>query len=226
MNFALVSDDDGRELATVSDVDEFFVARAEEPQTWRTFELLGCTSLKRGLIGNVELCVLDEAGCTIGAYYVGIMEVEDIRPRGELVDATVTGLLLSQPHPLAGAVWSQWRAGPPSEPKQWTPYDREGRAAWLEVVRLYRPRARRDDRPAGSTVVVDGRFVTDVPGLYLAIGEAVNGPGGYFGADPDGLSDCLNGGFGAKTPFTVEWTSADTALEAVGKVPLRSASNT
>jgi len=79
--------------------------RAEEPQTWRTFELLGCPSPKRGFIGNVELCVLDEAGCTIGAYYGGIME--DVRPSWRVGRRDGDWLMLSQPHPLAGAVWSQ-----------------------------------------------------------------------------------------------------------------------
>jgi hypothetical protein len=68
-------------------------------------------------------------------------------------------------------------------------------------------------------VVVDGRFVTDEPSMYLAIGEAINGPGGYFGADPDGLADCLSGGFGAAVPFALEWTSSDTARETVGTEP-------
>lgn len=77
---------------------------------------------------------------------------------------------------------------------------------------MYRPR-RRDDRPAGTTVVVDGRFATDVAGMYLAIGEAVNGPGGYFGASPDALADCLCGGFGATVPFTMKWTSVDVVSE-------------
>lgn len=121
----------------------------------------------------------------------------------------MTGLLLSQPHPLAAPVWARW---PPREPNLWAPYDEAGRAGWLEVVRMYRPR-RRDDRPAGTTVVVDGRFATDVAGMYLAIGEAVNGPGGYFGASPDALADCLCGGFGATVPFTMKWTSVDVVSE-------------
>jgi hypothetical protein len=221
--FTLVSDDDGDELAMVSDVDRFFVPSAPEPQAWRTFELLGCSLLGRGAIGNVELRVLGDAGHPIGMYYIANATVEDVRPSATvdgLVDASVTGLLLSQPHPLAGPVWARWRSGLPSEPNLWATYDRDGRAAWLEVVRLHWQWGRPDDRPAGTTVVVDGRFATDASGLYLAIGEAVNGPGGYFGASPDALADCLCGGFGTTVPFTVEWTSANVAREAEGREPL------
>jgi hypothetical protein len=101
-------------------------------------------------------------------YYVASVEVEDVLPSGvgdELVDVTVTGLLLNQPHPLAGPLWTRWRSAPPGEPNLWASYEQDGRAAWLEVVRLYR-RNRHDDKPAGQTVVVDGRFATDEPGLY------------------------------------------------------------
>jgi hypothetical protein len=58
---------------------------------------------------------------------------------------------------------------------------------------------------------LDGERVEDPAGLYCALGEAVNGPGGYFGADPDSLRDCLRGGFGAQPPFELRWTAADAA---------------
>ncbi|MGW0798507.1 hypothetical protein [Streptomyces sp. NPDC002692] len=35
--------------------------------------------------------------------------------------------------------------------------------------------------------------MTDGPGLCLALGEAANGPGGYFGGCLDALVDCLPG---------------------------------
>jgi hypothetical protein len=52
-------------------------------------------------------------------------------------------------------------------------------------------------RPAGPAVRthlrLDGRFVTDIEGFYCALGEAINGPGGYFGWYPRGLYECLCG---------------------------------
>ncbi len=50
-----------------------------------------------------------------------------------------------------------------------------------------------------------------MPGLYLALGEAVNGPGGYFGGCPDALVDCLRGTFGHTAPATLLWRDAMTA---------------
>jgi RimJ/RimL family protein N-acetyltransferase len=43
---------------------------------------------------------------------------------------------------------------------------------------------------------IDGSAVNNLDDLYRLLGEAVHGPGGYFGVNLDALGDCLNGGFG------------------------------
>ncbi len=50
------------------------------------------------------------------------------------------------------------------------------------------------DRPA--VYELDGSAINNPDDLYRLLGEAVNGPGGYFGANLDSLNDCLGGGFG------------------------------
>lgn len=55
--------------------------------------------------------------------------------------------------------------------------------------------------------------------FYCAMGEAVNGPGGYFGATLDGLHDCLRGGSGITAPFDLVWEPPPAArVEAVVSV--------
>ncbi|WP_371481853.1 barstar family protein [Kitasatospora sp. NBC_00315] len=56
-----------------------------------------------------------------------------------------------------------------------------------------------------------GADVTDRAGCYAAIGAALNGPGGYYGANLDALADCLRGGFGPAAPFTLVWHDAAVA---------------
>ncbi|WP_410652226.1 barstar family protein [Amycolatopsis sp. cmx-4-54] len=38
--------------------------------------------------------------------------------------------------------------------------------------------------------------MTDIEGFYRAIGEPIDGPGGYFGWNLGALEDCLHGDFG------------------------------
>ncbi|GAA5067840.1 barstar family protein [Nocardia callitridis] len=61
------------------------------------------------------------------------------------------------------------------------------------------------DIQPGGNFAIDARNVDEPLAFFCAIGEAINGPGGYFGADLDGLADCLRGGFGVLPPFTLEW---------------------
>lgn len=51
---------------------------------------------------------------------------------------------------------------------------------------------------------IDGAAISDFTAFMCALGEAVNGPGGYFGnTNILSLQDCLYGAFGAKLPFVI-----------------------
>jgi RNAse (barnase) inhibitor barstar len=39
--------------------------------------------------------------------------------------------------------------------------------------------------------VVEGARIENLEDFWQALGEAVNGPGGYFGTNLDALNDCL-----------------------------------
>lgn len=181
-------------------------------------------------LANVEVRILDGGGRPIGSYYVAAFEVNAARPSPlapGLVDVRVSGVLLSQPHPRAESIWDYFREGGPRTRGEWAGYSAEGREAWLEVVRRHSFRrdaisgvgaasipnqAQRNAAESEPGVYeLDGERVQDAAGLYCALGEAVNGPGGYFGADLDSLRDCLRGGFGVQPPFELRWKGADLA---------------
>ena len=118
--------------------------------------------------------------------------------RPGLVDLTVRANRRVEPG--AGAVWELVRTGRLDRPGLWRGY---GRRAWLSVA-LAR-------RVHGAPGPLDGRDVVDVDAFYCALGEAVNGPGGYYGWNLDALADCLRGGFGAVPPFALDWHDAAVA---------------
>ncbi|MEV0561010.1 barstar family protein [Dactylosporangium sp. NPDC050588] len=126
-----------------------------------------------------------------------------------LVDVTVD----SDPQePLPTGVLGileRWHTGRPAGKNLWAGYDRDLRHHWAGLALVHLSGA--PDRPAGTTYDLDGRFVTDIEGFYCAIGEAINGPGGYFGWNLDALDDCLCGKFGARTPFRLVWHDSAVA---------------
>ncbi|MFJ8859179.1 barstar family protein [Streptomyces sp. NPDC102451] len=68
------------------------------------------------------------------------------------------------------------------------------------------------------TYVIDGSRITGLDSFWDAIGEAVNGPGGYFGRNLDAFADCLGGGFGTPEDgaFVIEWHDHAGSARALG----------
>jgi RNAse (barnase) inhibitor barstar len=131
----------------------------------------------------------------------------------DLIDLELHGELFPPVPAFVRPIWERWFAGPPDTRGAWTGLDTRRRGAWLYLVRERACRRAHRDRPAGHAYELDGRHITDEPGLYLALGEAVNGPGGYFGGSLDALDDCLGGTFGSTAPATLLWRDAVTARE-------------
>ncbi|MGW4692288.1 barstar family protein [Kitasatospora cineracea] len=59
--------------------------------------------------------------------------------------------------------------------------------------------------PLRRRVPPAGADLRNASGLHCAIGEALLGPGSYYGWGLDALSDSLCGGFGLVPPFTLVW---------------------
>ncbi|TJZ51865.1 hypothetical protein FCH28_18545 [Streptomyces piniterrae] len=135
----------------------------------------------------------------------------------DLIDLELDGELYVPVPEYARPIWERWLAGPPDTLGAWAGLDTRRRGAWLDLVRERACRRARRDRPAGHAYELDGRHITDEPGLYLALGEAVNGPGGYFGGCLDALDDCLRGTFGYTAPATLLWRDAATAREHLSR---------
>ncbi|MFD7227814.1 barstar family protein [Streptomyces sp. NPDC059881] len=135
----------------------------------------------------------------------------------DLIDLELDGDFFAPVPEYARPIWERWFAGPPESPGAWSGLDTRQRVAWLDIVRERTCRRARPDRPSGHAYELDGRHITDVPGLYLALGEAVNGPGAYFGGCLDALVDCLRGSFGYTAPGTLLWRDAATAREHLSR---------
>lgn len=58
--------------------------------------------------------------------------------------------------------------------------------------------------------------------FYCALGEAVNGPRGYFGSNLDALADCLSSSYGHGQLSVVVWRNSANSLTLLGELFLES----
>ncbi|MEV5509470.1 barstar family protein [Streptomyces orinoci] len=208
-----------RALGSCLGVDGLSGPRADPPVF--PLELIGCEAAEpllavlrgpRKWAGDrVQLWALDGNGRVMYRHYAGL-DITGARPSvlgGTLLDITLTDGGDNRPSLIARKVWETWYRGIPTAPNQWAPYGEQGRNEWLELTATGLS-GRRPDR-SGGVHHLDGRFVTDVPGLHCAMAEALLGPGKYFGREWNAFRDCLCGGFGVVPPFTLIWHDAHIA---------------
>ena len=211
------------------DAEGVFV-EAPEDDEHVTVEILGCLPSRRmrdHLDGSKRyrrrnplelkaLRMLDAAGSPLADFWMG--EIIDWRPSA-LGRARVDLVACCEgdvPSSRTRHVWERWRTARPDRINRWAGYVGADREEWLTVVfHDSRWRTGHPDRPSGRVYDLDGTHVTDKASFYLAIGEAVNGPGGYFGWNLGALDDCLCGHFGAEAPFTLVWHHSHIARESL-----------
>ncbi|MET7598905.1 barstar family protein [Streptomyces sp. NPDC004082] len=201
--------------------------REEEPTTESSLRLLGCTprgALREAMdageedLGHAAVLRLDAHGRTVQEAVEGEITAWIPSARGPgLVDLALEPWS-ERPPSAAPEVWDLWWDGRPTEPGLWARLSPEGRSAWLGTALANHPHGG-PDPPAGTTFHLDGRHVTDLPAFFCALGEAVNGPGGYFGWGLDAVTDCLRGRWGARQPLTLVWHDADVARSCLGPTP-------
>lgn len=112
--------------------------------------------------------------------------------------------------PRSGArpVWNVWQNGIPRRRDLWATLDEADRRERFELTRPV------EGKPAGGLLHVHGRHATDETGMYLALGEAVAGPGLNFGAGLDHLETLLHG---LDETVTLVWHDTDVALSVLGQ---------
>jgi hypothetical protein len=166
-------------------------------------------------IGDAYVDVLGADGVPIGAYPVWGVQLS-MKPDGlgEGRSARIRGYASTQPHIGAEPVWDARRSSPPRQRNLWSNIRVGRREAWIEVAYLYHVRPGSEWRGGAEVreAVLDGQHVEDPASFFCAIGEALNGPGGYFGSNFMALSDCLRirsraGGLSLR----LVWTSAEVA---------------
>ncbi|GAA1533220.1 barstar family protein [Dactylosporangium maewongense] len=226
----LLDHDTDTVVAECDDIDGLFTDRVfPVPPVYERYTLLGCTPegpLRAAVdgtgpawLGNIYLEGV-HAPCSATAdcltcYETG-EQLLDVRVVGHTeaagglldveLDARIGAPLAANERPL----YDMWRAGGPTAPNQWAGLERSDRYLWVQAARAHQVHA--PDKPAGTVYHLDGRHVTDYDAFYCAIGEAINGPGGWFGGDLFWLHECAGTGDAGATPgFRLIWHDAEIA---------------
>ncbi|PWK63926.1 barstar (barnase inhibitor) [Streptomyces sp. CG 926] len=222
--FALAEEDyRGGPVGECRSVDGLLAPRKVRPDI--PLQLIGCEPGERLLaaLGNPQaraqewgvLVALDRFGREMRSHWVR-MEIAKVSASalgGSLVDITLAdGGDDDRPSLGARRIWETWYQGFPTMPNQWASLDTRGRAEWLDLTR---PHPGDEPDRTGGTHHLEGQFVTDKPGLYCALGEALIGPGRWFERGLEDLNDCLGGRRGVLGPFTLIWHDADVARDAL-----------
>ena len=177
----------------------------------------------RKLWVSAEVRALAVDGREIRVCERGILGVVTwVRPAGTgLIDIGLDGRALDPFPYTARAMWDAWLVSPPVTVNGWTSLASGLRAEWLHLALAHR-RPDLPERPAGETYHLDGRHITDEEGFLCALGEAVNGPGGYLGRDLDGMIDCLlHSDWNVPTPFRLVWNDSVVARRSLDEGRMR-----
>jgi RNAse (barnase) inhibitor barstar len=167
---------------------------------------------------DIELEVIDVHGGVIGSYYVGDVDLLATQPSDQLgaVDVRLSfgGYRVEYPH--AGEVWRRWASGRPTATGEWKDYLPDRHVSWLHVAQnaWFRSGHRSSRYSNEVRYTLDGSAVIDEASFYCAIGEAINGPGGYFGSNLDALADCLGNARADNSVLELVWTDAERSRRA------------
>jgi RNAse (barnase) inhibitor barstar len=180
-------------------------------------ELLLKEGEKENLLGILYVNIHGSDGKIIGSY--GIFSYKKIIFHvGAQITIDIIVNDFSKSLPYAIDIWNIWRNSIPTTKNRWKMLKKEEKRAWVEVTRKAHCAAGIPKKDSTKiTIFLNGNNITDIPSFFCAIGEAINGPGGYFGETLEGFEDCLCGGFGLIPPFKLIWKNAEISKKNLTK---------
>ena len=220
--YRLVEKESQDVLLAAEDVQGFFVESDQDEPGLITFVRAHHVHSSRRKTEEAELQVVNHSQEKIGAYYLGrvsLLASESVPVDGAVSEMEYSFFGYTCEYPRAGEIWRRWASRNSIERGEWARYPVEYHESWLHVVQTAWFTARRRATRYGTdeTVSIDGARATSRAGLYCELGEAANGPGGYFGSNLDALADCLSSLREAKPLFRVVWSDFSFSRTKLGE---------
>ncbi|MEC3996359.1 barstar family protein [Actinacidiphila sp. DG2A-62] len=222
MNFPLyvVSDEQSEGVLVASGaVKGFFVDPSEESSEVIFSKIHELKWGKRTVEGAV-LEVMNRQREKIGEYPIGraVLGSVDVAEATGVISRVVCRLFGNRcEYPEAERIWPRWASGVPLEKGEWYRLSENYQAAWLHVAQnsWFASSHRAGCYGTDNVVHLDGAHISTRSGFFCALGEAVNGPGGYFGSNLDALADCISSDFGEGRLVRVVWRNFQESQESL-----------
>ncbi|MFI7454942.1 barstar family protein [Nonomuraea sp. NPDC049714] len=217
--YRIVDEESGDVLVAAENVRGFFVEQESESMN---VAFLGVHQVNKAKhrVENAYLEIANYRHEKIGEYYVG-----RVARTGTDVEFAVDDLpsisfyfgALCE-YPRAGKVWQRWASEDDLRRDEWVQWPLSYHETWLHVVQnSWFASLRRAARyEYGETVYLDGSKIATKPGFYCALGEAMNGPGGYFGSNLDAVAECISSGLEEAPPAQIVWRNFQFSRTSLG----------
>ncbi|WP_431984071.1 barstar family protein [Streptomyces qinglanensis] len=223
--YRLVEDETQNEILTADDIRGFFI----EPGESDMLDVIGSSVVPEklpALFEDVEIQIRNTQGEEIGFYYVGRAEVTgagDSEASSGKTDLKLNIFGYGIPFPYADQIWNTWALGAPTRAGSWKELPPDAHASWLHVAQTAWFRSGRLAKRYGAEQFCEiaGADLFNISSFYCELGEAVNGPGGYFGSNPSALEDCLINSDARRTPpFVLRWRDFEKSRDRIDREEL------
>ncbi|MEV7471865.1 barstar family protein [Streptomyces kronopolitis] len=220
--YRLIDQGSRKELITAEGIQGFFVAPDQTPPNDVTFTKVHTFHQTRKKTEDTDLEILNYRQEKIGEYYIGPTSLNTPAPHtgsAECTSFSYSFFGYTCEFPRAGEVWLRWAGKDIVEPGEWATYPVEFHESWLHVVQTAWFTARRSTIRYGTDAIahIDGSKTGTRSSFFCALGEAMNGPGGYFGSNLDALIDCLSSTRRAGQELRVAWDNFSSSREKLGE---------
>ncbi|MFI5714185.1 barstar family protein [Kribbella sp. NPDC051620] len=192
-----------------------------------TFLMVHEVNTDRRQVDESVLKIRSSRSGKIGEYSIGRVvrkEISQASGRGIIPNVTYKSFGAVGEFPEAARIWIRWVSEVPLDGGEWINMSPSFQAAWLDVVQKSWFATSRGAARYGPSAVVEleGTQISSRTAFYCALGEAINGPGGYYGSSLDGLADCIRSSFGEGPPSRISWRDFQSSAESRDRAYLKS----
>ncbi|MFE4911351.1 barstar family protein [Streptomyces sp. NPDC056652] len=216
----VVSDEEsGGVIVAAEGMEGFFVA-SEEDLVEVAFLRAHEFEKGRRRVEDAVLEVINRRREKVGEYFIGRVVLGDTGSEssgGNISRVTYRFFGNRCEYPEAERIWRRWASGIALEKGEWIRWPVSYQSAWLHVVQnsWFTSNQRAARYGVDDVVYLDGVHISTKSGFFCALGEAVNGPGGYFGSNLDALADCISSSFGEGAPVKIVWRNFKASQEVL-----------